>query len=98
MLLMIILSTGTQEVGKRLKTLKDAAEDGANPAAEDATSRKRGAAVGGGDCELDEGNANNSVYGVWVSPYYGKAVQKPLTVLAVIKLNLPVAQSGSIPL
>lgn len=79
-------STGTQEVGKRLKTLKDAAEDGANPAAEDATSRKRGAAaVGGGDCELDEGNANNSVYGVWVSPYYGKAVQKAFNGLSGYK-------------
>ncbi|QQV75714.1 hypothetical protein H6P87_01278 [Rickettsia tillamookensis] len=78
-------STGTQEVGKRLKTLKDAAEDGANPAAEDATSRKRGAAVGGGDCELDESNANNSVYGVWVSPYYGKAVQKAFNGLSGYK-------------
>ncbi|GAA5252016.1 autotransporter outer membrane beta-barrel domain-containing protein [Candidatus Rickettsia kedanie] len=52
-------STGTQEVGKRLKTLKDATEDGVNPAAESAESRKRGAAVGGVDYELDEGNAND---------------------------------------
>ncbi|MCX4079333.1 hypothetical protein N7280_01515 [Rickettsia rhipicephali] len=49
-----------------------------NPAAEDSTSRKRGAAIGGGDCELDESKANNSIYGVWASLYYGKAVQKSL--------------------
>ncbi|WP_017442690.1 hypothetical protein [Rickettsia gravesii] len=54
---------------------------------------------GGGDCELDESKANNSIYGVWASLYYGKAVyKKPLTDLAVIKLNLPVVQSGLIPL
>ncbi|BBJ32284.1 hypothetical protein RAS_13930 [Rickettsia asiatica] len=94
-------NTGTQEVGKRLKTLKDAAEDGANPAAEDATSRKRGAAVGGG-----EAVTVNLMKVTLIIPFteYGlahitaKRYKKPLTDLAVIKLNLPVAQSGSIPL
>ncbi len=80
-------STGTQEVGKRLKTLKDAPEDGVNPAAEGAESCKRGAELsrGGGDCELGEGNANNSVYGVWVSTYYGKAVQEAFNGLSGYK-------------
>ncbi|MFV9843601.1 MAG: hypothetical protein AB8U88_03865 [Rickettsia conorii subsp. raoultii] len=93
-------SIGNQKVRERIKALEDENNNATNPAAEDATSRKRGAAVGGGDCELDESKkANNSIYRVWASLYYGKAVQKkPLTDLAVIKLNLPVAQSGLIPL
>ncbi|CAK6509379.1 MAG: hypothetical protein IRF12RH_01905 [Rickettsia helvetica] len=74
---------------------------GANPAAEDATSRKRGAAVGGGEVVTV-----NLMKVTLIIPFteYGlayitaKRYKKPLTDLAVIKLNLPVAQSGSIPL
>ncbi len=76
-------NTGAQEVGKRIDAIKDA--DGTNPNSEEAVSRKRGAAVGGGDCELDESKANNSVYGVWASPYYGKAVQKAFNGLSGYK-------------
>ncbi|WP_341794662.1 hypothetical protein [Rickettsia endosymbiont of Rhinocyllus conicus] len=44
--------------------------DGTSPDSEEADSRKCGAAVGG-----DDYNTGN-VYGVWISPYYGKAVQE----------------------
>ncbi|WP_324602845.1 autotransporter outer membrane beta-barrel domain-containing protein [Rickettsia conorii] len=67
---------GNQKVRERIKALEDENNNATNPTAEDATSRKRGVAVGGGDCELDESKANNSIYGVWASLYYGKAVQK----------------------
>ncbi|WP_082068149.1 autotransporter domain-containing protein [Rickettsia bellii] len=67
-------SMGNQEINKRMEAVKNA--DGTSPDAEEADSRKRGAAVGGGDC--DDYNTGN-VYGVWISPYYGKAVQKALS-------------------
>ncbi|WP_146603341.1 autotransporter outer membrane beta-barrel domain-containing protein [Rickettsia peacockii] len=69
-------SIANQKVRERIKALEDENNNATNPTAEDATSRTRGVAVGGGDCELDESKANNSIYGVWASLYYGKAVQK----------------------
>ncbi|WP_238528487.1 hypothetical protein [Rickettsia honei] len=90
-------SIGNQKVRERIKVLEDENNNATNPTAEDATSRKRGLAVGGGDCELDESKANNSIYGVCGLAYITvRQYKKPLT--DFIKLNLPVAQSGLIPL
>ncbi|MEG8230056.1 autotransporter outer membrane beta-barrel domain-containing protein [Candidatus Rickettsia tasmanensis] len=86
-------SIGNQKVRERIKALEDENNNATKPAAEDATARKRGAAVGGGDCELDESKANNSIYGVWASLYYGKAVQKVFNGLSVYKAKFT---SGSI--
>ncbi|BDU59891.1 hypothetical protein FLA4_03010 [Candidatus Rickettsia kotlanii] len=98
MLHKIILGIGNQKVRERIKALEDENNNATNPAVKDATSRKRDAAVGGGDCELDE------IKLIIPFTWYGLAYitvrqhKKPLTDLAVIKLNLLVAQSGLIPL
>nr|WP_232202729.1 autotransporter outer membrane beta-barrel domain-containing protein [Rickettsia montanensis] len=81
-------SIGNQKVRERIKALEDEEDENNNAmnhAAEDATSRKRGAVVGGGDCELDESKANNPIYGIWASLYYGKAVQKAFNGLSGYK-------------
>ncbi|HJD60811.1 MAG TPA: hypothetical protein LFV90_01300 [Rickettsia endosymbiont of Columbicola hoogstraali] len=74
MLLKIMLVWVIKKSIREWKLLKT--QDGTSPDAEEADSRKRGAAVGGGDC--NDYNTGN-VYDVWISPYYGKAVQKALS-------------------
>nr|WP_253308436.1 hypothetical protein [Rickettsia endosymbiont of Ceutorhynchus assimilis] len=66
-------NAGTKEVSDRTSKIRDAenAPDTIPSEQDQGVSRKRGAAVGAGDCD-----SNEIIYGLWGAPYFGKATQK----------------------
>ncbi|WP_341790343.1 autotransporter domain-containing protein [Rickettsia endosymbiont of Polydrusus tereticollis] len=85
-------NAGTKDVSDRTSKIRDAenASDSIAAEQEQDVSRRGGAAVGAGDCD-----SNKVIYGLWGSPYFGKATQKQQNNLMGYKLK---SAGGSIGL
>lgn len=85
-------NAGTKDVSDRTSKIRDVenASDSIAAEQEQDVSRRGGAAVGAGDCD-----SNKVIYGLWGSPYFGKATQKQQNNLMGYKLK---SAGGSIGL